>query len=31
MLELLSFILFADETNFFISGKNIEKLESLVI
>ena len=27
--NLLSFILFADDTNLFISGKNIEELESL--
>ena len=29
--NLLSFILFADETNLFISGTNIEELETLVI
>ena len=28
--NLLSFILFADDTNLFISGKNIKELESLV-
>ena len=28
--SLLSFILFADDTNLFISGKNIEELEILV-
>ena len=28
--SLLSFILFADDTNLFISGKNIEELETLV-
>ena len=29
-LSLLSFILFASHTNLFISGKNIEELETLV-
>ena len=28
--NLLFFILFADDTNLFISGKNIEELETLV-
>ena len=28
--SLLSFILFADDTTLFISGKNIEELETLV-
>lgn len=31
MLEFVIFQIFADETNLFISGTNIEELETLVI